>query len=69
MVDKKAMSDETDRLIREALERGKVTVTQGKTRFEAQCGKCGASNRVMAPPGVRRPDFTCKQCGTKQQVL
>jgi hypothetical protein len=68
-MDKKAMRDETDRLIREALERGKVTVKQGKTRIEAKCGKCGAPNRVMADPGETRAEFTCKECGTRQQTL
>jgi peptide subunit release factor 1 (eRF1) len=68
-MDKKAMRDETDRLIREALERGKVTVKQGKTRIEAKCGKCGAPNRVMAEPGETRAEFTCKECGTRQHTL
>ena len=68
-MDKKAMRDESERLIREALERGKVTVKQGKTRIEAKCGKCGAPNRVMADPGETRATFTCKECGTKQQTL
>lgn len=68
-MDKKAMRDETERLIREALERGKVTVKQGKTRIEATCGKCGAPNRVMAEPGETRAEFTCKECGTRQQTL
>jgi DNA-directed RNA polymerase subunit RPC12/RpoP len=69
MVDKKAMRDETDRLIREAMQRGTVVVKQGKTRIEAKCGKCGAPNRVMAEPGTTRADFTCKECGHKQQTL
>jgi hypothetical protein len=68
-MDKKAMRDESERLIREALERGKVTVKQGKTRIEAKCGKCGAPNRVMADPGETRVAFTCKECGHKQQTL
>jgi hypothetical protein len=69
MVDKKAMRDETERLIREAMQRGTVVVKQGKTRIEAKCGKCGAPNRVMAEPGTTRADFTCKECGHKQQTL
>ncbi len=68
-MDKKAMRDESERLIREALERGKVTVKQGKTRIETKCGKCGAPNRVMAEPGETRVAFTCKECGAKQQTL
>lgn len=68
-MDKKAMKEESERLIREALERGKVTVKQGKTRIETKCGKCGAPNRVMADPGETRVAFTCKECGQKQQTL
>lgn len=68
-MDKKAMREEADRLIQEALARGKVTIKQGKTRIEAKCGKCGAPNRVMAPQGETRVPFTCKECGTKQQTL
>jgi hypothetical protein len=59
-MDKKAMRDESERLIREALARGTVVVKQGQTRIEAHCGKCGAPNRVMAAQGVTRAEFTCK---------
>jgi len=68
-MDKKAMAAETERLIAEALARGKVTIKQGKTRIEAKCGKCGAANRVMADPGETRVPFSCKECGTKQTTL
>ena len=68
-MDKKAMRDETERLIREALERGKVTVKQGKTRIEAKCGKCGAPNRVKIPVGRNRVDYTCKECGHEQRTM
>lgn len=66
---KQAMREETERLIKEALERKAVTVTQGDTRIEARCGKCGAPNRVKAPKGVTRVEFTCKECGAKQKTL
>jgi hypothetical protein len=66
---KQAMREETERLIKEALERKSVTVTQGDTRIETRCGKCGAPNRVKAPKGVTRVEFTCKECGAKQKTL
>jgi RNase P subunit RPR2 len=66
---KQAMREETERLIREALERKSVAVTQGETRIEAKCGKCGAPNRIKAPKGQTRVEFTCKQCGAKQRTL
>jgi len=64
---KDAMRAETERLVREALERKAVTVTQGKTRIETRCGKCGAPNRVLATPGETRVEFACKECGHKQR--
>jgi DNA-directed RNA polymerase subunit RPC12/RpoP len=67
-MDKKAMRDESERLIREAMQRGTV-VKQGKTRIEAKCGKCAAPNRVMAEPGTTRAEFTCKECGHRQQTF
>jgi hypothetical protein len=69
VVDKKAMQAETDRLIREALEKKSVTIKQGKTRIDAVCGKCGAPNRVMVDGGVTRAPFNCKECGAKQTTL
>ena len=44
--------EETERLIKEAMERKAITIKQGDTRIEAKCGKCGAPNRVSAPPGT-----------------
>jgi hypothetical protein len=61
--------EETERLIREAMERKGVTIKQGDTRIEATCGKCGGKNRVSAPPGQLRVPFTCKECGHKQKTL
>jgi len=66
---KEAMREETDRLVREALERKAVTVKQGNTRIETTCGKCGAKNRVAAAPGQLRVPFACKECGQKQRTL
>jgi DNA-directed RNA polymerase subunit RPC12/RpoP len=66
---KQAMREETERLIKEAMERKSITVTQGDTRIETRCGKCGAPNRVMAPKGQTRVEFTCKECGHKQKTL
>jgi hypothetical protein len=66
---KEAMREEAERLIREAMERKSITVKQGDTRIETTCGKCGAKNRVSAPPGKIRVPFTCKECGLKQATL
>jgi hypothetical protein len=66
---KQEMREEAERLIREAMERKSVTVKQGQTRIEAVCGKCGAPNRVSAPPGQSRVEFTCKECGARQKTL
>ena len=66
---KQAMREETERLIKEAMERKSVTVKQGDTRIDTLCGKCGAPNRVKAPPGQVRVEFTCKECGHKQRTL
>ena len=68
-MDKKAMRDETDRLIREALEKKSLVIKRGKTRIDAVCGKCGAPNRVMVDGGTTRAPFTCKECGQKQNTL
>jgi hypothetical protein len=66
---KKALREETERLIKEAMEKKTLTVSQGKTRIDAICGKCGAPNRVNAPMGERRVPFTCKECGHKQKTF
>jgi hypothetical protein len=65
---KEAMREESERLVKEAMER-KIVVTQGKTRIEAKCGKCGAPNRVAAAPGELRVQYTCKECGHDQKTL
>ena len=66
---KQEMREETERLVKEALERKIVTVKQGQTGIEAKCGKCGAPNRVSASPGQVRVPYTCKECGEKQKTL
>ncbi len=43
---KESMRAETERLVKEALERKTLTIKQGQTRIECKCGKCGAPNRV-----------------------
>jgi DNA-directed RNA polymerase subunit RPC12/RpoP len=65
---KEAMREESERLVEEAMAR-KVAVTQGKTRMEVKCSKCGAPNRVMAEPGETRVEYRCKECGHSQRTL
>ena len=69
MVDKKAMREEAERLMREAMAGKGVTVKQGDTRIMAVCGKCGAQNKVSAPRGVTRMKYTCKECGVEQMAM
>jgi hypothetical protein len=64
---KQSMHEETERLVKEAMERKTVTVKQGKTRIDAICGKCGAPNRVLAVPEQVRVAYTCKECGEEQK--
>ena len=66
---KQAMREETERLIREAMEKKSITIKEGPTRIEATCGKCGAKNRAWAKKGVTRVEFTCKDCGHRQKAL
>jgi len=66
---KQEMREETDRLVKEAIERKAVSVKQGKTRIQTICGKCGAPNRVSASPGQTRVDYRCKECGHPQRTM
>ena len=66
---KQAMREETERLIREAMEKKAISVKQGQTRIETKCGKCGALNKVSANQGETRVEFHCKECGQKQKTL
>jgi transposase-like protein len=65
---KEAMRQESERLVREAMARN-VTITQGKTRLDVKCSKCGAPNRVSAEVGHGRVEYTCKKCGHNQKTL
>jgi len=69
MVDKQAMREEVERLMREAMAKKNLTVKQGDTRIMAICGKCGAENKVKAPRGETRVKFTCKECGVVQTTI
>jgi transposase-like protein len=66
---KQEMREETERLIKEAMERKAVTIKQGDTRIEAVCGRCGAKNRVTLAKGQSRAMFKCKECGHEQMSL
>jgi len=66
---KQAMRDETERLVKEALERKTLTVKQGKTRIDSKCRKCGALNRVSAAQGQVRVPYTCKECCEEQRTF
>ena len=68
-MDKQAMREEAERLIRETMEKRNLTIKQGNTRIEAVCGKCGAPNRLTAERGASRVKFSCKNCGHKQETL
>jgi transposase-like protein len=66
---KQAMREETERLVKEALERKAITIKQGKTRIESKCAKCGALNRISAAQGEVRVSYTCKECGEEQRTF
>jgi predicted RNA-binding Zn-ribbon protein involved in translation (DUF1610 family) len=66
---KQAMRDETERLVREAMEKKSISIKKGDTRIEAKCGKCGTINKVTTAPGETRVKFKCKECGHQQNVL
>jgi DNA-directed RNA polymerase subunit RPC12/RpoP len=65
---KEAMRQESERLVREAMARN-VTITQGKTRLDVKCSKCGAPNCVSAEVDHGRAEYACKECGHKQKTL
>ena len=66
---KQAMREETERLVKDALERKAITIKQGKTRIESRCAKCGAQNRVSADEGQVRVPYKCKECGEEQRTF
>jgi len=47
---KQAMCEESERLVKEALERKTLTVKQGKTRIDSKCRKCGALKSRLGSP-------------------
>jgi len=63
---KQAMREETERLVKEALERRIVTVKQGQTRIETKCGKCGAPNRCGTEQEFSQPT---SNGGREQQLI
>jgi transposase-like protein len=66
---KQAMREESERLVKQALERKTLVVKQGNTRIDSKCRKCGAPNRVSAAQGKVRVPYTCKECGEKQTTF
>ncbi len=66
---KQAMRDETERLIREAMEKKSLSIKKGDTRIDAKCGKCGTVNKVTAAPGETRPKYKCNDCGHQQSAM
>jgi hypothetical protein len=63
------MREETERLVKEAMEHKAIAIKRGRTRIESKCAKCGALNRVSAAQGQVRVPYTCRQCGEKQRTF
>jgi hypothetical protein len=68
VMSKEALREQSERLMKDARQRN-VPVTQGKTRRDVKCGKCGAPNRVNAKAGEARAEFKCQECGHEQKTL
>ena len=66
---KQAMREESERLVREAMEKKSISIKKGDTRIEAKCGKCGVLNKITAAPGETRVKYKCKECGHQQNAL
>jgi predicted RNA-binding Zn-ribbon protein involved in translation (DUF1610 family) len=66
---KQVMREESERLVREAMEKKSISIKKGDTRIEAKCGKCGTINKVTAAPGETRVKYKCKECGHRQNAL
>ena len=66
---KQKSRDETDRLVKEALERGSARLTKVAGRRREKCGKCGTPNRVKIPVGEIRVAYKCKSCGYQQKTM
>ena len=45
-----AMREETERLVKEAMEHKAIAIMRGRTRIESKCAKRGALNRVVGGP-------------------
>jgi transposase-like protein len=69
VMSKQAMREETDRLVKAAMDKKGITIKQADSRIDVKCGKCGAPNRVKVPKAQARVEFTCKECGYKQRAL
>ena len=61
--------EETERLVKEALERKSVSIRKVDGRRQEKCGKCGAPNRVQVPVGQVRVEYKCKECGHEQRTM
>jgi hypothetical protein len=57
---KQEMREESERLVKDALERKTLTVKKGETRIDSKCRKCGTLNRVSAAQGQVRVPYMCK---------
>jgi len=66
---KQEMRAESERLVKEAMEKKAFAIKKGETRIETKCGRCGAPNRVSAVQGQTRVQFKCKECGHQQRTL
>lgn len=69
IISKQELREQAERLMREAAANNTLKVTQGETRIDATCGKCGAPNRVKAKRGETRVAYKCKECGASQKTL
>jgi hypothetical protein len=49
----RCLRDEAERLVKEAMARNTVAITQGNTRIETKCAKCGPAQCRMMVPGER----------------
>ncbi len=66
---KQEIREQTDRLVKEALERKLVSVTKVDARRDEKCGKCGAPNRVEFPAGQIQVTYKCQWCGQQQKTI
>ncbi len=66
---KQAMREESERLVREAMEKKSVAIKKVDTRIESKCGKCGVINKVTTAAGETRVKYKCKECGHQQNAL